>query len=124
MRLGERGRHVEVRRPRLEARVEDLRVEARIGGVEHGVRPDLADQRDDGVLARRVDRGRSEPVGLTEPVDDRLRARDIEIREHDVIEERATLRYRGERRAHAAGSDHEDSHTRVLPDLRSELPSR
>ncbi len=96
--------------PRLQAGVEDLRVEARIGGVEDGVRLHVADQRDDRVLARRVDPGRVEAVVLAEPVDDRLRSCRVEIRERDALEERAALRDRGEGRADAAGADDEDSH--------------
>ncbi len=55
MRLGERHRHVEVRHAGLEARVEDRDVEERVDRVEDGVGSRLADQRDDRVLARRVD---------------------------------------------------------------------
>ena len=73
VRLRQRRRHVEVRHARLEAGVEDLRIEARVGRVEDGVRLDVADQRDDRVLARGVDAGRVEAVVLAEPVDDRLR---------------------------------------------------
>ena len=116
MRLRERRCHVEIGRPGLEAGVEDLRVEPRVGGVQHGVGLRLPDQRDDRLLARGVDRGRLEPVGLAEPVDDRLGPGDVEIRKRDAVEERAALRDCGEGRADAAGSDHEDSHTRVLPD--------
>ena len=116
MRLRERRCHVEIGRPGLEAGVEDLWVEPRVGCVQHGIGLRLPDQRDDRLLARGVDRGRREPVGLAEPVDDRLGAGDVEIRKRDAVEERAALRDRGEGRADAAGSDDEDSHTRVLPD--------
>ena len=60
VRLGERHRHVEVRDAGLEARVEDRDVEERVDGVQDGVGARLADERDDGVLARRVDRMRAE----------------------------------------------------------------
>jgi len=52
---------------------------------------------------------------LTEPVDDRLGTRRIEIRESDPLEEVATLGDRGERRADSTSSDDGDPHMRFLP---------
>ena len=116
VRLRERRSHVEVGDARLEAGVEDLGIEPRVGGVENGVRLDVPDQRDDRILARSVDAGGVEAVVLAEPVDDGLRPRGVEVGQRDAVEEGAALRDRGEGRAHAAGTDHEDSHTRVLSD--------
>ncbi len=60
VRLGEGHRHVEVRGAGVEARVEDRDVEERVDGVQDGVGARLPDQRDNGVLARRVDPMRGE----------------------------------------------------------------
>ena len=110
MRLRQRGGHVEVGHAGLEAGVEDLRVEPRVGGVEDGVRLHVPDQGDDRVLARRVDLGGVEAVVLAEPVDDGLRPGRIEVGEGDPIEERPALGDCGEGGADAACSDDEDSH--------------
>jgi hypothetical protein len=110
MRLRELRRHVEIRDARTQAGVEDRRIETRIGGVQDRVGPDLADQRDDRVLARRVDRGGCEAVWLAESVDDRLRPGRVEVGHRDPVEERAALRNRREGRADAASSDNEDLH--------------
>ena len=113
MRLREGRRHVEVGHARLQARIEDLGVEARVGGVEDDVRLHVADQRNDRVLARGVHAGRVETVVLAEPVDDGLWPRRVEVGQGDALEEGAALGDRGERGADFTGADDEDSHTAV-----------
>ena len=75
------------------------------------------DQADDRVLVRGVEPRRAEAVVLAEPVDNGLRARGVEVGEHDPLEERAALRDGGKGRADTTGSDDEDSHGGpVVPD--------
>ena len=95
VRLGERHRHVEVGRAGFEARVEDRDVEERVDRVQDGVRFRLPDQRDDGVLARRVDPVRAEAT-VVELSDDVLRPRRVVVGERAVLEERAALGDLGE----------------------------
>jgi hypothetical protein len=109
MRLGERHGHVEVGHARFEARVEDGDVEQRIDRVQDRVRPRLADQLDDSVLARGVDCVRAE-APVVEPGDDSLRPGGVVVRERAMLEERAPRGDPRERRSHTTSADDEHPH--------------
>ncbi len=95
VRLGERHRHVEVGRAGFEARVEDRDVEERVDGVQDRIGARLPDQRDDGVLARRVDPVRAEAT-VVELSHDVLRSCRVVVGQRAVLEERAALGDLGE----------------------------
>src|SRR4029079_1615189 len=83
--------------------------------------PRLAEQLGHGLAPRGV-----EPVRREAPVvergDERRRARGVVVRECAVLEEGASRRDRGERRADASGADDEDAHER--PSSRDASPTR
>ena len=118
VRLGERHGHVEIRHAGLEARVEDGDVEQGVDGVEDGVRLGLADQGNDGLLARRVDRVRAE-APVVELAHEVLGAGAVVVRQGTVLEERAPPGDLREGRADTACSDDENPHgARVLHERR------
>ena len=111
VRLGERHRHVEIRHPRVEARVEDRLVEDWVDGVEDRVRLRLADQLEDRVATRGVDRVRREATVVERGGDGRGAGR-VVVRQGAVVEEGASGRDRGERGANTTCPDHEKPHGR------------
>ena len=115
--LRECHRHVEIGDAGPQAGVEDLWVEARVRGVQNCVRLDVCDKSNDRVLVRGVETRGAEAVVFAEFVDDGLRSRRVEIGKHDALEERATLRNRGEGGADAPCPDDQDPHGEgVLPE--------
>ena len=115
MRVRQRHRHVQVGDPRLERGAEDRLVEARIAGVQHGVRaatrPISATRSS---LVRGVDALGREAAGSPSPATTDVHALGRDVREHDLLERRAALRDRRERRSHAAGADDENLHRRAV----------
>ena len=109
MRLRQRRRHVEIRAARLEGCGEDLRVEARIGRVQHRVGLRIPQHRGEPVDVGGVDAGRREPA-VVEPCDDARRPVEIEVADDHPVEEVAPLRDRGGRCADAARPDDDDLH--------------
>ena len=108
--LGKRHRHVDVGRARVEGALEDARHEPGVGGVQDRIAPMGAGHSGDVGGVGRVDaRGTELPVGA-EAVDDTLRARLVDVGEHDAFVEVAPGRDRRERRAHAPGAHHQDLH--------------
>ncbi len=87
MGLGQRRGHVEVGHARAQARVEDRRVEPRVCAVQDGIRLDITNQLDDGVLARGINTRRVVAVVFAEPIDDSLRPVRVEVGERDPLEE-------------------------------------
>ena len=71
---------------------------------------------DDRFAVGRIDLVCAEAV-VSQAGDDLLRSRGVVVRERAVLEERAALRDAGKRGADATGTDDEDSHGGVLPDL-------
>ena len=85
--LRERHRHVQVRDPRLEGRVEDRLVEARVAGVQHGVgRARARSARPSSSRSEASTRSAREAAGLAEPAHRRLRALERDVGEHDLLE--------------------------------------
>jgi len=122
MRLRQRHRHVDVRAARLEGGREDLRVEARVGGVQHRVRAAVADQRSDGGRVGGVDRGRLE-APVVERGDDPVGAPRVEVGERHAIEEVPTPRDLRHRRADAARPHHRELHRAVSTSCAARAPS-
>ena len=110
------------------AGVEDRLVEARVAGVEHGVRLHAADQLHEVRLARGVDALGGEAIGLTQPLRHRLRALERDVGHHNLGECRPALGNRGKRRPDASRPDHQDSHctsvTQIhIPERPKKLPA-
>ena len=71
---------------------------------------DAADQLDELLAVGGVDALGAEAVRLAEALGGGLRALERDVGQHDVLEDRAPLGDRRERRAHSARSDHENPH--------------
>ena len=69
----------------------------------------------DRVRVRRVDARGGEPAAVREPGDRPLGPVEVDVREHHVLEEVATLGDRRDRGSDSTGADHEDAHGRTLP---------
>src|SRR4029077_10143151 len=100
-------------------RLEDRRVEARVGSVQDRVGLALAEQGHERVLVCRVGPRRAE-TAVAFTLDERLGASGVEVRERHALEEVPPLGDGRNRGAHAPGSDHEYLHRRRM----SVTPSR
>ena len=102
-------RHVEVGRTRREGSVEDRRVQARVTRVHDRVGAQLARERGHRGRVGGVDRGRGQ-TPILERRDGPFGARPVDVGDGQVLEEVPPGRDGHERRADAAGADHEDAH--------------
>jgi hypothetical protein len=114
MRLRRRHRHVEVRAAGVERGVEDRHHEPRVARVDDHVGSVVVRERGHRRGVARVDAGRHHRAAGAAPpvegVEDGGRARDVEIRQHQVVDVGPPRRDPCERTPHAARADDDDSH--------------